>query len=88
MGSFARGQMVGPFNDAAFTLAPGTISDIVETEFGYHIIKVVEKQPGGAVALEEARSQIERHLQGVNQQRETQTFVQALRGKGKVDILI
>ena len=88
LGAFRQGQMVGPFNDVAFKLAPGSISDVVETEFGYHIIKVVEKQPARAVPLEEARPRIEEHLQNLNRQRETQTFVRNLRTKGKVEVFI
>ena len=88
LGVFRQGQMVGPFNDVAFKLAPGSISDVVETEFGYHIIKVVEKQPARAVPLDEARPRIEEHLQNLNRQRETQTFVRNLRTKGKVEVFI
>ena len=88
LGFFPQGQMVGPFNDAAFSLKPGSVSDLVETQFGYHIIKVVEKQPGRTVPLEEVRPKVEQFLQHQNRESQTDEFVKSLRAKGKVEILV
>lgn len=67
---FQRGQMVGPFEDAAFTLKPGTVSDIVETQFGYHLIKVTDKKDASTVAYDEIKGKIEDYMkqQKVNEQ--------------------
>ena len=58
LGFFSRGQMVKPFEDAAFKLKPGNISDVVQTQFGYHIIKVDERKPAGSDTLEQVRPKI------------------------------
>ena len=88
LGFFQQGQMVGPFNDTAFSLKPGAISDLVETQFGYHIIKVAEKQPGRTVPLDEVRDKVEQFLQHQNRESQTDAFVKALRARGKVEILV
>ena len=58
LGFFGRGRMVGPFEEAAFDLRSGQISDVVETRFGYHIIQVVERREARAKPLEEVRDQV------------------------------
>jgi len=88
LGFFQAGQMVGPFNDVAFAQKPGTISDVVETDFGYHIIKVIEKQPGGVVPFDEAKGQIQQFLEQQNRSQQAEAFVNALKTKSKVEIFI
>ena len=59
---FGRGRMVPEFEAAAFTLEPGQISDLVKTQYGFHIIKVVEKKPAVTQTLDQVRPQIEQIL--------------------------
>jgi peptidyl-prolyl cis-trans isomerase D len=56
---FGRGAMVKPFEDTAFSLAKGQMSDLVETDFGYHIIKVVDIKSPKTVSFEASRAEIE-----------------------------
>jgi peptidyl-prolyl cis-trans isomerase C len=88
LGFFTQGQMVGPFNDTAFALAKGATSDLVETQFGFHIIRVVDKQPSRDVPLEEVRERLEQYLLNQNRQEQTEAFVKTLRAKGKVEVFI
>jgi peptidyl-prolyl cis-trans isomerase C len=62
LGYFGRGQMVKPFEEAAFALKPGEVSGIVETRFGYHVIKMNEKRPASEMSFEDVKEQLERYL--------------------------
>lgn len=62
LGWFPRGAMVGPFDEAAFTLPLNTVSAPVRTQFGWHLVLVEERKPGGLQSLEEALSGIKRTL--------------------------
>jgi len=55
---FTRGRMVPEFDAVAFTLQPGQISDVVKSQFGYHIIKVTDKKEGTRRTLAEMRQQL------------------------------
>jgi peptidyl-prolyl cis-trans isomerase D len=59
---FNKGAMVPEFDKAAFSMKPGDISDLVKSQFGYHIIKVTDKRPATTRTLAEVRTQIEDQL--------------------------
>jgi peptidyl-prolyl cis-trans isomerase C len=88
LGFFEQGQMVPPFEQAAFALKPGAMSELVESPFGFHIIKVAEKQDARVVPLEEAKPKIDEFLSSQNRQTQTQAFVSTLKAKAKIEILI
>ena len=69
LGMFGKGQMDPAFEKAAFSLEVGETSDIVKSSFGYHIIKVTDKQEAQTVPFEEAKENITRYLEQ-QQQRE------------------
>jgi peptidyl-prolyl cis-trans isomerase C len=88
LGFFPRGQMVKPFEDAAFALKAGEVSGLVESEFGYHIIKAAEHRPARTVPLAEVSDRIAQALRQQKQQQLAQEFVQQLKAKAKVDVLM
>ncbi|RKP54742.1 SurA N-terminal domain-containing protein [Pararobbsia silviterrae] len=58
LGWFGHGAMVKPFEDAAFALKPNQISDLVQSDFGYHIIKVTDAKPAGTKSFDEVKASI------------------------------
>lgn len=62
LGTFGRGAMEKPFEDAAFALKPNEISNVIETKYGYHIIQVIEKIPSKVTPFETVRADLEREF--------------------------
>jgi peptidyl-prolyl cis-trans isomerase D len=59
---FGKGKMVPEFDQVAFTLEPGQVSDLVKTQYGYHVIKVVDKKPATTRPLGDVRQQLNDQL--------------------------
>lgn len=62
LGFFQRGQMVKPFEDVAFLMEPGAVSDVVKTDFGFHVIRVEEKKPAENRSFEDTKREIAKEL--------------------------
>jgi len=79
LGYFSRGQMVKPFEDAAFALNVGEVSEIVETQFGYHLIKVTDKKPARTIPYKEVQQKLEQHLKNEKEKTEIQGYIENLK---------
>jgi peptidyl-prolyl cis-trans isomerase C len=88
LGFFSKGQMVPAFEQAAFGLKPGQTSGVVETPFGYHIIRVSEAKAGRDLTYDEVKGQIDDYLKQQLREKKSQEFVDQLKAKGKVQIFI
>jgi len=84
LGSFGRGRMVPEFEEAAFALDLGTVSDVVKTQFGYHLITVTERTEASTRSLEEVSEEIRTHLDRQAEGKLFQAFVDGLRENAEI----
>ncbi|GFO64545.1 peptidylprolyl isomerase [Geomonas paludis] len=85
LGIFGKGQMTPPFEQAAFALKPGQISKVVETEFGYHIIKLQERIAPSTDRFEDVKFQIVQYLKMEQTRKAVAAFLTELRHKAKIE---
>jgi peptidyl-prolyl cis-trans isomerase C/foldase protein PrsA len=86
LGFFARGTMPAAFDEVVFKLSPGGTSDVVSTEYGFHLFRVVEKKPARKKDLTEVRGVIEAKLVGQLRADAQRAYVAALRAKAEVKV--
>ncbi|MBN2398301.1 MAG: peptidylprolyl isomerase [Deltaproteobacteria bacterium] len=85
LGYFARGQMVQPFEDVAFSLKKGETSGVVETSFGYHLIQAVDKKPEVMSSYDEVKDRLTQYLKRTKAGEEAEKYVERLKGKAKIE---
>ncbi len=76
------------FDEVAFTIEKDTVSEIVETKFGYHIILVTDKIPGGITPYEEVRDFIKKYLQKDESKKRLAEHIAKLKEKATIEILL
>lgn len=86
LGFIVRGYMPPEFEKVAFTTGVGDVSEPVETEFGYHLIRVAEKKAAESVTYEKLKDDLVQFLMQMRAQQELEKFVKGLRERGHVEV--
>ena len=87
-GFFRRGEMAPAFEKAAFALAPGEVSDMVETPFGVHILRLEERRPARLMPLDEVREPLRDHVRRERMDAAVKKEIERLRGAAEIVILV
>jgi peptidyl-prolyl cis-trans isomerase C len=85
LGFFRRGQMVKPFEDAAFAMQANEVSDIVETRFGYHLIKVYEIKPDQTLAYADIKDKLSQRMKQEKIEKDATQYIGQLKKDAKIE---
>lgn len=88
LGYFRRGQMVKPFEDAAFSMKINEVSGLVESRFGYHLIKVYDKKPEQNLAYADVKDKIAQRLKQEKIQKAANGYVENLKKDAKIEKML
>ena len=88
LGYFRRGQMVKPFEDAAFAMQKNEVSDIVETRFGYHLIKVYDKKPAKKLAYADVKEKLTERVKQEEVEKQATQYISQLKKEAKIEKFI
>ncbi|MDQ7819282.1 MAG: peptidylprolyl isomerase [Armatimonadota bacterium] len=84
LGWVSRGQLVPEFEQVAFSLQPGQVSGVVRTQYGYHIIQLLERRPPVAATLDQVREQVRQRLLASKQEAAFQQWLQTVRAQARI----
>ena len=87
LGYFEKGAMVPAFEEAAFALNVGELSDVVETQFGYHIIKLTANKPTSITGFDEVKEEIAQQLIIATKRAAEDTYISQLKSRAEIEIL-
>ena len=87
MGFVHRGMMPQDIEKAAFSLKVGQISDIIETDIGFHILKVEEKRASRQVAFDEIKEKLKNELMESTQKKRLEGLIKRLRENAKIQYI-
>ena len=85
LGFFAKEEMVEPFAKAAFSMKPNTLSNVIQTPYGYHIILVTDRQKAGVEPFENVKSEIKEFLTNQEKVKVLQQFIDTLKNNAKIE---
>jgi len=84
LGFFSREQMVQPFSEAAFALQPGQVSDVVTTQYGYHLIRIVERQEAQMMAFNDVKEEISNILRREQKMKQIGDYIEKIKKKADI----
>ncbi len=87
LGFFSKEEMVEPFAEKAFSMAPNTISEVVQTPYGYHIIMVTDRAEAGTFSFEQSKKDIINFLESQDKVDILQNKIEDLRKQAKIEYL-
>jgi peptidyl-prolyl cis-trans isomerase C len=87
-GKFKTGELLPEIDRVAYATKPGTLSPVIETEFGFQLLKVFEITPSSKIPLEQVRAQIKNSLDQTAKQQAYAKFIESLKEKSKIEYVI
>lgn len=88
LGTVRRGYMPAEFDKVAFALEKGAVSEVVETRHGFHVIKLIEKEPSRLMPYEQMREFLKKFLQEEESKKKLAEHIVELKKKAKIEILL